>query len=83
MKHERVEGLSDVATLLRRMAEGIETGTIPVGADWIPCRDDLIATVEAPDGEEGSVLVVSLRLTGERGSARPLTIEEELSHPGG
>ena len=82
MKQERVEGLSDVATLLRKMAECIESGTIPVGADRIPCRSDLIATVEVPDGEEGSVLVVSLRLTGERGR-RPITLEEELSHPGG
>jgi len=82
MKQERVEGLGDVAALLRRMAGCIESGTIPIGADQIPCRSDLIATVEAPDGEEGSVLVVSLRLTGERGP-RPLTLQGELSHPGG
>jgi len=82
MKHERVEGLNGVATLLRRMAECIESGSIPVGSDRIPCRSDLIATVEAPDGDEGSVLAVSLRLTGERGPRR-VTLQEELSHPGG
>jgi len=82
MKHERVEGLNGVAALLRRMAECIESGTIPVGADRIPCRSDLIATVEAPDGEEGSVLAVRLHLAGVRGP-RPVTLQEELSHPGG
>ena len=83
MERERAEGLREVAGLLRRIADGIEAGTIPVGGRRIPCRQDLVATIEAPSGGDARVLAVSLQLTGRRDMTRPLMLEEELAHPGG
>lgn len=82
MERATATGLSEVAGLLRRMADGIEAGEMSLGGESFEVTDDLVATVEAPDVPAGSMLV-ALRFEWPHPRAAHLAVEQEFSHPGG
>jgi hypothetical protein len=83
MERVRASGLTDVAKLLHKMADDIETGAISIGDRVVHCSRDLTAIVNPPVNSEDEVHVVTLQLCGAVDLRRPLIVEEELSHPGG
>lgn len=84
MQQIRVSGRADVATLLRSLADGVDSGRIELGDRILGCTPGLDAVVDGPAGGDAvSVLTVVLR-SGEPGRRRPgLGVEQELTHPGG
>jgi hypothetical protein len=82
MERVRAEGLTSVASLLRKMADEIEAGAVTFADRVVRCSPDLTAIVDLPVND-GEVLVVTLRLSATSDLRRPLAVEEELAHPGG
>ena len=78
----RTEGPSEVASLLRRLADGVEAGVVELGGDARACPDHLVASVETGDGVRAAFLTVRLSADG-KPSEGSLGVEQELSHPGG
>ena len=82
MAHEHAEGRTEVAGLLRRLARDIDRGVVQVGASLVPCREDLVATVDAATGEPTGSVIITLQ-GSEQAHARHIALEGELAHPGG
>ena len=83
MEQERAYGIDAVASLLRRLADDIQAGELPLHGRRVPCGQDLNAVIGYPSGEEAPLLVVSVAIGVERDHLRPLAVEQELSRPGG
>lgn len=78
----RAEGPLEVAALLRRVADGVESGTVELAGEQRRCPDGLVASLEAGDGVTAAFLTIRLSADGMKPAAS-LGVEQELSHPGG
>jgi len=83
MSEQRVRGATDVAALLRTIADGVDARRISVGDRIVPCQDDLIAVLQVPSEADGRALIINVRLTAESKTLPVIALEEELAHPGG
>jgi hypothetical protein len=70
MKTLKVQGRADVAALLRQLADGVETGIVPIDGEPAGYADDMIAMVNGPESGlvrslgRGRVEVVAHRTGG-------------------
>lgn len=84
MQQIRVSGRPEVASLLRSIAEGIDSGRIQMGDGSFACPPEVEAVVDCPVGDEPVTVVTVVLNPAERARRRSgLGVEQELTHPGG
>ncbi len=80
---QEAHGRFAVASLLRAVADAVDSGTIGLGADEVTVPDSISAVLEIEAGGQPPTLML-VRVLHPHGLSRPTKgLEQELSRPGG
>jgi hypothetical protein len=83
MRVLEAQGTTEVARLLRALAEGVERGTAAIGGRAFDVSSSLRAVIEYPEHAKGEVTQLDLHLCHPAPAAWDLTeLHSEMSHPG-